>query len=275
MPHHTAYRPYYTRWYVHPWYRAYYSTWVVVSFDFVPSPWVVTWVPPSRPGWEWIPGYYDVYGYWVPGYWAPVYSAPTYNGVQYVYVPGWWQDDLYVEGYYRPEYRDDGDWNWVEGYYLEDGTYVPGHWEPVGASPDGYTWEPGFFDGETWIEGFWRPTYRAGFTWISAWYDEDGIFHTGYWEPTQANPGAVWIPGWFDGNQWVEGYWVSEAEYSSTDPNDWQPEAGWNDGWDPSTGELEDEADDVYYYYYDNPEAGDETHADVPLALPVFMEEDL
>jgi hypothetical protein len=260
MPARYHYRPYYSRWYVHPWYRYHYSTWVVVSFTFAVHPWQVGWMPPSRVGWSWMPGYWSG-PVWVPGYWSPVAAAPYYYGVGYVYVPGYWQQDLYIEGYYRPENRDDGDWAWIDGYYLEDGTYISGHWEPGGAAPDGYAWEAGFFDGETWVEGFWRPDFRAGFIWISSWYDADGIFHSGYWEPSEAIDGQIWIPGWFDGNTWVEGYWISEDEYASTDIDAWQPEEGWHDGWDPQTGELEtvEETEEIER---------------APLAVPVFFEDE-
>ena len=183
--------------------------------------------------------------------------APTYYGASYVYVPGWWQSDLYIEGYWRPELRDDGDWVWVEGYYLKDGTYVSGHWEPGNIAPDGYTWEAGFFDGEVWVEGFWRPSFRSDYVWISAWYDSDGIYRSGFWEPTAASPGEVWIPGWFDGNTWVEGYWISEQEYNNTDISDWQPEEGWHDGWDVESGVVE---------------TGVELEPGAPLAVPVAFE---
>ena len=238
MPRWSSYRPYYTRWYVHPWYRYQYATWVVVRFSFAVDPWTVHWVPPARHGWSWIGGYWAG-PVWVPGYWSPIAAAPVYDGAQYVYVPGYWQGDLYIEGFWRPESRSDGSWSWVEGYYLEDGNYVSGHWEPLGAGPDGYTWEAGFFDGEEWVEGFWRPDFRAGYIWISSWFDADGIFHTGYWEPSQSRAEQVWIPGWFDGNQWVEGYWVSEQEYNTTDISAWQPEEGWSDGWSEETGALQ------------------------------------
>jgi len=256
VPGRYHYRPYYSRWYVHPYHRYHYSTWVVVSFTFAVHPWQVGWIPPARAGWSWMPGYWSG-PVWVPGYWSPVSYAPVYYGVNYVYVPGWWQNDIYIEGYYRPDTRDDGDWAWIEGYYLEDGTYISGHWEPTGVAPEGYSWEAGFFDGETWVEGFWRPTFRTNYVWISSWFDADGIYNSGYWEPTEAVPGQVWIPGWFDGNTWVEGYWIDESAYSSTDYDSWQPEEGWHDGWDPETGAVE-------------PEPVDER---APLAVPVSFEE--
>ena len=248
VPVRYAYRPYYTRWYVHPYYRYTYATTVVVGFGFPCYPWSVGWMPPVRAGWMWMDGYWAG-TYWMPGYWSPMAVAP----VGYVYVPGWWQGTVYIDGYYRPQVRHDGDWRWQDGYYLDDGTYVRGHWEPTRQGPSGYTWEAGFWDGQTWVEGFWRPDFRAGFTWVSAYYDEDGVMHAGYWAPLDQRPGSVWIPGWFDGNQWIEGYWVAETQYESEDVQGWQPEAGWDDGHD------------------DRREAAPQSYADdeQPLGIPV------
>ncbi|MBT3223385.1 MAG: hypothetical protein HN348_30305 [Proteobacteria bacterium] len=267
-PTHYYYRPYYTRWYVHPYYRYHYSTSVVVNFGFVTMAWYDTWIPPHRAGWSWSPGYWD-YGYWHPGYWRPIVQAP----VHYVYVPGWWDSEVYVDGYYRPEERDDGDWEWVEGYYLEDGTFVRGHWMPLIDGPEGYGWEPGFWDGEDWVEGFWRPEYRPGYTWISSYYDEDGIYYSGYWMPYEDQAGYVWVPGWFDGNEWVVGYWVRIEDYESADLSNWEPEEGWNDGWEVGAGwgdgevvenHIDGNVDETYEEVYAD---------DMPLGIPVVIPE--
>lgn len=173
------------------------------------------------------------YGYWNPGYWRPVRSAPRAG---YAYVPGWWDGDIYIEGYYRRQARRDGSWRWIDGQYANNGQYSRGHWEPQNSAPEGYVWEPGFYDGETYVDGFWRPQFRNGFTWLSAYYDEDGIFHAGYWLPITEEIGFTWVPGWFDGNQWVEGYWVRADEYASEDVQNWQPAEGWDDGWEVGSG---------------------------------------
>jgi hypothetical protein len=90
-------------------------------------------------------------------------------------------------------------------------------------------WEAGYWDGQYWVEGFWRPATRSGYRWVSAYLDEDGIIHAGYWEPVDDRPGYVWIPGWFDGDTWIEGYWVSEQQYRDAKPDEYQPDEGWND----------------------------------------------
>ncbi len=239
------YRPYYARWWVHPWWRFRYVTVAVVAFSVTVSPWVVEWAPPAPAGWVWVPGHW-VGAVWVPGHWQPVAPAPR----GYDYVPGWWMGPVYVEGYWRLRRRRG--WVWVDVVYLEDGSCRWPHWRPDLQPPPGYTWEPGFWDGELWVDGFWRPEHRAGFTWVEAWYSEEGLFHAGYWYPLEEREGHVWVPGWFDGNDWVEGYWVSDEEYEGTDVESWEPEEGWDDGWE------EEDAGQV------SPEA-----PDPPLALPV------
>jgi hypothetical protein len=254
-----TYRSYYTRWYCHPWYRYQYSTWAVVGFGFTVSPWDVWWVPPSRAGWAWTPGYWS-YGYWVPGYWSPVRRAP----VGYVYVPGWWESEAYVEGYYRVEQRDD--WEWVEGYYLDDGTFIRGHWVPAYDGPEGYVWEAGFWDGQNYVEGFWRPEYRQGFAWVGAYYDEDGVFHGGYWMPTEERPGQLWIPGWFDGNEWIDGYWVDESEVTEEAIQSWEPPEGVDDRWEQEIDPRAAPPEATLRSYQ-------EETGEAPLALPVTPDE--
>jgi hypothetical protein len=249
-PQRVTYRPYYTRYYCHPWYRYQYATTVVVGFGFGVYAWNHSWAPPYRAGWAWVPGYWN-WGYWHPGYWAPTRPAP----VHYVYVPGSWYSDAYVEGYYRADARDG--WVWVDGYYLEDGTAVPGHWLPDGEPPQGYMWEPGFFDGESYVDGFWRPEFRAEYTWLSAFFDEDGVYNAGYWLPLSDRFGEDWVPGWFDGNTWVEGYWVPEDEVASTDLTTWESAEGYDDGWDSAPVDIR------------QPTVEEFDLGDAPLALPV------
>jgi len=265
-----TYRPYYSRWWCHPYYRYSYATVAVVGFGFSVYAWDPFWTPPVRYGWVWVPGYWN-WGFWHPGFWRPAYPAP----VGYVYVQGWWEDDeTYVEGYYRSEARDD--WEWVDGYYLDDGTYVRGHWRPLHDGPEGYLWEPGFWDGETYVDGFWRPQFRRGFLWVSAWYDADGIFHAGYWMPEEERSGQVWVPGWFDGNEWVEGYWEEEQAYLDADLEAWEPEEGVDDGW--QIGEvIDDGIDDAVEGDDQGPpsaqlvELYSEIEGDEPLAVPVVI----
>lgn len=260
VPNRGFYRPYYTRWYQHPYYRHAYSTSVVVGFGFGCDPWLDTWAPPRRVGWRWMPGTWTAWGYWSPGFWAPQRSVRVPVG--YAFVPGWWDNNVYIEGYYRTQNRNG--WAWNDGYYLDDGTYVRGHWRPQGNGPDGYDWEAGFWDGENWVEGFWRPQFRTGFTWVSAYYDDDSIFHAGYWMPVQQQPGSIWVPGWFDGNEWQQGYWENEQTYGAANVQEWTPEDGWNDGWEAGEGWGAGEVIENR-----TPESPEQ-----PIAMPVWFDED-
>jgi hypothetical protein len=238
-PRYVWYRPYWTHWWVHPYWRWTHATTVVVAFDFTPDPWDAPWVPPPRAHWVWIPGY--LHGaFWVPGHWEPAFGAAVWYGVGWTWVPGWWMGTIYVDGYWRR--ADRAGWRWIDGYYLEDGEYVRGWWEPVGPPPRaGMVWEAGYWDGRDWVEGFWRPEQRAGYRWVCAWLDADGVYHAGYWEPTEDRPGQVWIPGWFDGERWIEGYWVPQSEYDAADPEHWQPDPGWDAREAPADGAEGDE----------------------------------
>lgn len=251
-PHHGWYRPWYTHWWVHPYYRWVHVTHVVVWFEFAPDPWVATWAPPARAGWVWVPGHYAG-PLWVPGHWAPAAGAPAWYGARWVFVPGWWMGPTYIEGYWRVDHRSDGDWVWVEGAYQADGSYIPGYWKPSGPEPAGYTWEPGFWNGEDWVEGYWRPVAREGYAWVRAHLNSDGTFEAGYWEPLEQRPGMVWVPGWFDGETWQSGYWVEQGEYDAADPDKWTPPEGVDEGWN-------------------EPESAPPTSAtegaEIPLALP-------
>ena len=269
-PAHVYYRAAYVNWYVHPYYRYQRAATVVVAFGFYVNPWVVTWAPPPRAGWVWSAGYYDPFGIYHPGYWSPVAPAPVYRGVSYVYVPGWWQGDIYVEGYYRPTARSG--WEWVDGAYYADGTYVAGHWVPRNNAPAGYTWEAGFYDGEQWVEGFWRPEHRNGYTWVNAYFDQDGIYSAGYWMPTEDRPGYVWVPGWFDGDRWIEGYWVTESEYYSADVESWQAPEGWNDGWDQQAEPAPAPSKSGSRATVAPESSATNAQDEIPLAIPVEVE---
>ena len=242
-PHHHWYHAWYSHWWVHPWYRWTHATVAVVSFEFGVNPWIELWEPPPRPGWVWVPGHWE-HGLWFPGQWRPVGTPPAPPVGAWVWVPGWWMGNVYFEGYWRVDRRNDGDWVWVEGARLADGRYVWGHWAPASPAPAGFVWEPGFWDGEQWVEGFLRPASRPGYAWVDAQYGDDGVYRAGYWEPLVDEPGHVWIPGCSDGERWIPGYWVEQSEYDAADPKDWQPEEGWDQGYD-ATGNEPDEEDET------------------------------
>ena len=57
----------------------------------------------------------------------------------------------------------------------------------------------------------WGPAYapspRAGWVWVSGYYDARGDWIPGYWRPATERPGWVWVPGYWLGERYVDGYW--------------------------------------------------------------------
>ena len=105
--------------------------------------------------------------------------------------------------------------------------------------------------------------------WAEGYFDEEGIFYAGYWVPVTDQDGFVWIPGWFDGKAWIEGYWVRDAEAYSEDIADWEPAEGWDGGWEVGSAwgdgvVIENHTDAGARLARPGP-----TDADLPLALPV------
>ncbi len=229
------YRPWYSHWWLHPYFRWTHATLGMVWFHHEVLVWQAGWTPPPRSGWVWVAGAWNG-PYWVPGHWVPVAPPPA----RYVYVPGFWLGSVYVEGFWRVERRS-GDWVWVRGRYRDDNSRSWGHWAPTTPSPAGYTWVKGFWDGEAWVAGFWRPEYRAGYRWVQGWFADTGVFHAGYWEPIDELPGSIWVPGWFDGQSWIPGYWVSEEEYRGADPVGWEGGEGFDAGWDAPAAPSDEE----------------------------------
>ncbi len=94
----------------------------VRSYGYVgyANPWSATWVPTARPGWSWVGGRYDRYGYWIPGAWRPLAARPGY-----VWVSGFWDGGAWIDGYWRPATRYG--YRWVDGAY-DRGVWVDGYW---------------------------------------------------------------------------------------------------------------------------------------------------
>ena len=88
------------------------------------------------------------------------------------------------------------------------------------------------------------------------------VYAPGYWMPAEAQDGYTWVPGWFDGNSWEEGYWVLDSEFQNADVEGWQPESGWDEGWEAGAGWGDGEV-------IDNNAPVDD---DAPLALPIMID---
>lgn len=100
---------------------------VAPAVRVVVSPWMFGYRPAPRTGWVWVDGYTTADGAYMPGYWAPATPRPGYD-----WVPGHWEGDRYVEGYWREAYRPG--FTWVDGYY-DRGQWIDGYWAPLAPPP--------------------------------------------------------------------------------------------------------------------------------------------
>lgn len=153
----------------------------------------------SRPGMVWMDGHYDASSRWIEAGWRP-----TSQRRGQVWVAGRRGDDgFWIDGQWRESSRPNQ--RWIEPRRVGN-SWSAGHWQPVTSQP-GQEWTPGFWtDSGTWIEGFWRPTTRAGFTWTAGSW-RYGVWTPGHWKPTQTRPNEIWSPGHVESNRWVEGTW--------------------------------------------------------------------
>lgn len=76
--------------------------------------------PDPRPDYQWVPGWYDEFGNFVPGHWQPIQPNPGY-----VWSWGYWSGSVYHDGYWRPATR--AGQTWIDGYYIQ-GRYVSPRW---------------------------------------------------------------------------------------------------------------------------------------------------
>ena len=84
----------------------------------------------------------------VPGHWRPIQTVPP----GYVWEPGLFDGNGYTDGFWRPAVRPG--YRWVSAAWHPSGAWTAGYWLPAEAVPE-HIWEPGYFDGNTWVEGRW------------------------------------------------------------------------------------------------------------------------
>lgn len=69
---------------------------------------------------------------------------------------------------------------WIPGHVDNAGFWVPGHYRPVMSRP-GYEWEPGYWRGAVYVDGFWRPNHVQGLRWVPGHYTDNRGFMPGHW----------------------------------------------------------------------------------------------
>jgi hypothetical protein len=180
----------------------------------------------ERPGYTWVVGYWDQDRY-IPGYWKPVKS----RGRQYAWVPGHWWGKHWIEGKWRPAKRTG--YTWVPGYWTRSGDWQEGYWHPTRAPKPNMVWVPGYWLNDEWQEGFWRPPQREGYVWIDGYYNGLGIWVVSQWQvappahrwsPGYWNPRGVYTPGRLepvrDNTNYVPGHYDNRNRWK---PEQWQP----------------------------------------------------
>ena len=94
-------------------------------------------------------------------------STPAHAVVLSVWSPG-----VSVEiDPFAPSYTPDPrpDWQWIPGGVDAYGYFVPGYWAPISPNP-GYLWAPGYWQGRSYYEGYWRPEVQVGNAWVGGYY---------------------------------------------------------------------------------------------------------
>ena len=69
----------------------------------------------------------------------------------------------------------------THGYHSEAEGCVRGHWEYVGPTKSGYTWERGRWSANRWMRGHWRRNERPGRTWVDGHRGKRGDWIPGHW----------------------------------------------------------------------------------------------
>ena len=80
------------------------------------------WRPPSKPGFTWVDGYSNTAGVRIFGYWKPIRVKPGY-----IWAPGYWNNTVWVNGYWRQAQKPN--LVWVPGHYNSNGVRKKGHWK--------------------------------------------------------------------------------------------------------------------------------------------------
>ena len=136
----------------------------------------------SRPDSMWIEAHIDEFGIRVPGHWVAAMPPVAHR---MVFEPGHRRlDGGYESGFWRRPFRVG--YRWISGFYDRNKRWNQGYFKPV-ERRRGQRWEPGYVDPNTkvWVLGSWRPTRRAGFTWIAG-RRCGAVYRTGHWRPLPA-----------------------------------------------------------------------------------------
>jgi len=140
--------------------------WVSGHWVHVPAPQNTVWVAGhTGPGGSWVAGHFKYVGPAKPGR---------------VWIPGHWEGDTWVRGYFRLVKRPNR--VWVAGHAGPDGRWVRGYWRYAGPPRRGQVWVSGHWDGNVWVVGRWRKTSKRGRVWVPGHRGPHGKWRPGHWK---------------------------------------------------------------------------------------------
>jgi len=70
-------------------------------------------------------------------------------------------------------------WVWADGAPDGAGGWYPGSWRPFDART-GYVWEPGYWNGFQYVDGYWRVVQRPSWTFVTGQY-QGRTWVAGHW----------------------------------------------------------------------------------------------
>jgi hypothetical protein len=144
-----------------------------------------------------VPGYRATTGYWIPGF------RRSRHRTGYAWITGYWDSGIWVSGFWRPTMSRTG-YSYSPGHVGLDGYWVSGFWRRGARS--GYMWVDGYYVGDSFVWGFWRPVrVRSGYTWIVG-YRNSGVWYSGRWRRS-VRAGYYWMPGRYNRGVYVAGTW--------------------------------------------------------------------
>ena len=169
------------------------------------------WRAAEREGFRWSSGSYEDGGYvspqWDPRE-EPRADARQRTAEQYTYEPGYRAETGYwIPGFRRRHARPGYAW---AAPYWNGHTYISGFWRPHRVRT-GMVWVRGHVGPYGyWVDGCWRPTIRTGYAWTAGYYVA-GTYVWGFWRPTIRRAGHVWVAGYGWGGMWSPGHWRVSA----------------------------------------------------------------
>lgn len=112
----------------------------------------------------------------------------------------------------------------------------------------------------------WSPHYvpaaRSGWSWAAGHYDAWGQWHPGHWRPVSARAGYDWVPGYWVGAHYYDGYWRSYNRVGYSWVSGYYSRGAWCEGYwhDGHNGRVYERHEARQEYREDRHEAREDRH---------------